>query len=111
MHPPTYEAVAKFQHPVTVKALKHFQQGVRERLTYLTKTTGEEFAVFYVMEGERTNCVHFHFLIRTPTSYPRMSLKKIVTKASEGVALLQHCEAIESVAGITRYILKDTRPV
>jgi len=110
-HPPSHEAVLKFQSPVGVETLKRFQKSVREKLAYWVRVNGEQFSVYFVVEGECSNCVHYHMLIRTTTTHPRMILRNIVAKASQGMASLQHCEAVESVTAITRYIVKDLAAV
>ena len=110
-HPPTHEAVVKFDRQVKVATLKQFQKGVRERLAYWSKKNGQEFAVFFTIEIERNNCVHYHFLIRTNTKFPRIKLERIVAQASHGMASLQHCEAVDIVAAITRYVVKDIAAV
>jgi len=38
-------------------------------------------------------------------------LQGLVAKSSGGHAVLQHCEAIDSVAAITRYVVKDMETV
>lgn len=104
---PNYEGVIKCLRPVNVSDLTSFQMGVRRRLSYFSKKYMEEFAVFYVIEGERNNCVHYHLLIRTSVCCPDKVLEQIVTKSSNGIAELKHCEAISDVERITHYTVKD----
>lgn len=106
-HPPTHEAVAKFQQPVAKNFLQQFQRRFRQNLVYSSKTHCYEFAVYFVREAERNNCVHYHFLIRTTAQFPRKVLLPMIATASDGLAVLQHCEAVNNVAAITRYVVKD----
>jgi hypothetical protein len=110
-HPPTHEAVVKFGRPVKPEKLKLFQDRVAASLRYWRKKHGHEFAVYFVREIERDNCVHYHFLIRTAVPFPRDVLKPIVENAAEGLAILRHCEAVDNVAAITRYVVKDIAAV
>ncbi len=106
-HPPSHEAVAKFLRPVSKGMLQQFQRRLRQNLAYRSKSNCHEFAVYFVREVERSNCVHYHFLIRTTEPHPRKFLQALIAKASSGLAVLQHCEGIDSVAAITRYVVKD----
>ena len=105
--PPTHEAVIKFKRPVTVAEIKRFNKRCRERLRYWVKSNGHDFAIFYVIEIEPSNCVHYHLLIRTTRVHPRDVLKEIVDKASDEIAVVQHCDAVNCVEAITRYVVKD----
>ena len=109
-HPLTHEAVAKFKRPASVEFLKLFQRRVRQSLAYWIKSRRQQFAVYFVLEIERNNCVHYHFLIRTAVRFPRDVLKPIIDKASNGLAVLQHCETVNDVQAITRYVVKDLSP-
>jgi len=111
-HPPTHEAVIKFTRPMKVRDLQIFTRKLRQNLQYLQKKKGIEFAVFYVWEIEKNNCLHLHLLIRTSAKYPRTVLASAIkTYISDKVIRLQHCEAIHSVPAITRYVLKDLKEV
>lgn len=101
----------KFRRPVTISALKEFQRSLRNRLVYLSKTTGHELAVYYAIEGEQNNCVHYHLLIRTTVADIELSLGYLVEKASRGVATLQHCAEVRNVEATTRYVVKDLNSV
>lgn len=110
-HPPTHEATIKFRRVVDVDSLKRFHRRIADNLRHWSKRHGESLAVFYVREIERSNCVHYHLLIRTSKRFPRSVLASMIENATDGAAWLQHCEAIESVAAFTRYAVKDIRDV
>ena len=104
---PTHEATVRFGRPCPAGELTRFQTGFARRLGYHAKSRGVELAVYWVREIDRGNRVHLHLLIRTELQDPGTVLRRIVEKASGGVAGLPHCEPIRSVAAITKYVVKD----
>ena len=110
-HPPTHTAVAKFQTPIPVGQQKRIQTRIRQSLKNESKRTGCELSVYYKREIEPSNCVHYHFLIRT--IHPRVAsvMRRILAKASNGTLHLQYCRRVKSVKAITLYITKNLRDV
>lgn len=107
--PPTHEATIHFNRPATVSTIKSFLLRFRKALQYFCKSTNQSFAVWCIMESSQGKRIHFHLLIRTTVRFPREILKPMVTEASETIASLEHCEAVENVPGATRYFLKHLR--
>ncbi len=110
-HPPTHEAVAKFRQPVQPKTMKDFQRRMRQNLAYWSKVNAMDFSVYFVREIERTNCVHYHFLIRTDEPNALKVLTRTVRKASQDLARLSHYDAVNSPDAVTRYTTKDLKGV
>lgn len=105
-HPPTHEAVVKFTMPMSVRSLKAFQTRFRQNVCNWSKREGVDMAIYYTREIERSNCVHYHLLIRTLHPKPSAVLRPIVASSSQGKATLRHLEQIRNAEATSRYILK-----
>ncbi|MCI0704964.1 MAG: hypothetical protein L0241_28215 [Planctomycetia bacterium] len=110
-HPPTHQATVKFLRPVDVETIRVFDRRVRQSITNWSKRHGQEFAVCVVREIEWTNCIHYHFLIRTAECDPWDVLPTIIDKASNEAAMLRYCKPVENVHRCTRYAVKDLKDV
>lgn len=110
-HPPTHEAVIKFLEPVRQRELRGMLRRARQNLSNWSKRHEVEFALYFTLEIERSNCIHLHLLLRTSTLNPSTVLREVFGKASKGRVDVRHCERVRQPEAISRYTVKDLKAV
>jgi len=111
--PPQFTAVIKFKKPTMPYIQNQFIRSLRQRFEYICRKYQATFAVYWVCEIERNNCIHYHFLIRTTLSHRQAKkfLQSKVNKAGKGLARLRYFKPIESISATTKYIVKDIQGI
>jgi hypothetical protein len=101
---PTHTAVIKFTNIESPARIKYFNEILRRKAEYLSKTKSP-IAGYFTREIEKNNKVHLHFVLFGAVEFFDLLVSK--TARSTGIAAeLRYLQPIQNLDGCLRYVAK-----
>ncbi len=108
---PTHFATLQWRGIVGPGELRRFDRGFAQSVRRFVHRSGLSFGFYAVKELNDYNRVHCHVLIRSdvPASEIGEVLSRLVRDASSERAIVTHCDPIQNLRAVERYVVKDLK--